>query len=365
MSILLAFILSVLVSWCIIPRVILISFKKKWFDPVEGRKLHNGCVPRLGGVAFAPALIIALSVVFVLSLTAEGHFTLDDIAPVQLLAYLFALLLLYFTGIADDILNVGYKMKFLAQFVSAVFVVSSGLWIDDFFGLFGVYNLPWYVGQPFSVLLIMFIVNALNLIDGIDGLAAGLSMVALIFVGCLFKVQHDSLYAAIAFSTLGAVIPFFFYNVFGREDKRSKIFMGDCGSLVLGLVLGILGLRFCENSNEGLLGGKQPFIVAFSALIIPCFDVIRVMMGRLRRGKNPFLPDKTHIHHKFLALGMSQTTTLVIILSLDILFVLFNVIMQGRLNINIILLADILIYTLIHVWLSMVISRKQSLESTK
>ncbi len=365
MSILLAFILSVLVSWCIIPRVILISFKKNLFDATGGRKVHKGCIPRLGGVAFTPALVMSLALVFVYSLLFDDYISIGDSDSLQVLLCVFALLILYSVGVTDDVIGVGYKLKFLVQLVSSVLVVASGLWINNFFGLFGVYELPWYVGQPFSVLLIMYIINALNLIDGIDGLASGLGMVALMFVGSLFKVQGDLFYAVVAFAMLGALIPFFFYNVFGSEDRRSKIFMGDCGSLVLGLILGILGIRFCLSSEADSLGGEQPFIVAFSALLIPCFDVVRVMFGRLRRGENPFLPDKTHIHHKFLALGMSQTTDLVTILTLDACFILFNVVTVGKLDINIIFAADIVLYTVLHVWLSMVVRRKQSLESTR
>lgn len=359
----LSFAFSFAVSACMIPRIILISFKKKLFDTVDERKVHTGVVPRLGGVAFAPALIISFALLMGLA-TLTGLYApgMTHVATTHLTLGLCALLLLYLEGITDDLIGVGYRVKFLVQFACAALVVGSGVWLNDLCGLFGVHALPWYVGMPLSVVVIVYVINAVNLIDGIDGLASGLSMVALFFLGSLFTGREHFVSAAVAFAMLGALVPFYYYNVFGRAERHSKIFMGDCGSQVVGLVLGMLAVLFCRYSEETPAASFAAApVVAFSLLMIPCLDVIRVMFGRLRRGRNPFLPDKTHIHHKFLALGMSHRTAMLTILMLDAFFALLNLSLMNRLDINLLLGLDILLWTLMHLWISRLIRRREAM----
>ncbi len=356
----LAFLLSAVVSWFIIPRVILISFKKKLFDSQGGRKVHKGSVPRLGGVAFTPAIVISISLVIAFSYLFNKEIPGTEGTAIQMTLLFVALLLIYFSGVTDDLMGLGYKFKFLVQFTSAGIVVGAGICIGKFYGLFGIENLPYCAGCIFSIMLIVYIINALNLIDGIDGLASGLSMVALLFFGVLFKACGDTIYAVISFSTLGALVPFFFYNVFGSETRKSKIFMGDCGSLVLGLIIGVLATRFSMREDILPFGETESLIAASSVIIIPCFDVVRVMFARIIRGTNPFLPDKTHIHHKFLAIGMGQTTTLVVLLMLDICCILLNLMAIGNIDINIIFATNVAVYILLNTWLSFLIKKRET-----
>lgn len=360
LSLFLSFLFSAAVTSVMIPRIILISFKKRLFDTVDERKVHSGIVPRLGGVAFAPSLVISCALLFGLSTLLGSHVQGPaGVASIHLALGLCALLLLYFEGVTDDLVGVGYKVKFLMQFLCAALVAGSGIWLNDLCGLFGLHALPWYVGQPLSVLLIVYVINAVNLIDGIDGLASGLSMVALFFLGALFSSAGNYVSACIAFAMLGALVPFFYFNVFGKADRHNKIFMGDCGSQVVGLVLGTLAVWFCMYTGEEGNGSyPNALVVAFSLLMIPCLDVVRVMLGRIRRGKNPFLPDKTHIHHKLLALGMSHRTAMITILSIDAFFALINMSLAGTLDINLLLGIDLLLWTVMHVWISKMIKRK-------
>ena len=166
----------------------------------------------------------------------------------------------------------------------------------------------------------------------------------------------------LAFTTLGTLVPFFCYNVFGRPGGGRKIFMGDCGSQTIGLLLGLLCVRFCMTGEcaPTAVATPNPLAVVFSLLMVPCLDVLRVMLGRLRRGKNPFLPDKTHIHHKFLALGMSHRTALVVILSIAAFFALLNLGLAPLLDINLVLLADIVVWTAMNIWLSRLIEARRA-----
>ena len=354
--ILLAFLFSAGITAFMIPKIILISYKKKLFDTVDERKVHKGVVPRLGGVAFTPAIVIGLGITLGVYTLFNG-LHLPNIDIVQMLTMcLCAFLLLYWEGVTDDIVGVGYKTKFLCQTISALLIVLSGIWINDLNGFLGINEIPWYVGMSLTTLLIVYVVNAVNLIDGIDGLASGLSLVALFSMGCLQSLKGDFVSAAIAFATIGTLVPFFIYNVYGKAEKHKKIFMGDCGSQTIGLVLGMLAVKFCMTETH-VIGFTNPLLIAFSVLMIPCLDVIRVMLGRIKRGVNPFLPDKTHIHHKFLALGMSHRTAMVTILMIDAFFIMLNLGLASFLNINISFAISIILWCVMHTWISQMIKK--------
>ena len=357
-----AFLLSALATWMILPKVILISYKKKLFDYNDGRKVHSGAVPRLGGVSFTPAIIISLALAtgFAAFISGSGHLSGGlDVQPSMGLA-LCALLLLYLEGLTDDLVGVGYKAKFAMQAVCACMVVASGIWVDDLYGLFGIHALPKAVGMPLTAVIIVYVINAVNLIDGIDGLASGLSIIALFFMGSLFMSSGLHAYAAIAFAGLGTLLPFFYFNVFGSAERRRKIFMGDCGSQTIGLVIGTLavklGMSGAGQAGESV-GIPNALVVAFSLIMIPCLDVIRVMVHRLRHGKNPFLPDMNHIHHKLLALGMSHHTAMIVILALASFFALLNLSLTYVTDINIILAIDIFLWCAFHLWISSIIKK--------
>jgi len=209
---------------------------------------------------------------------------------------------------------------------------------------------PWF-GYPFTAIVIVFLINAINLIDGIDGLASGLSSIATVIYGISFLFLGEYALAVIAFATFGVLCPFFYYNVFGNVKKHSKIFMGDTGSLTIGLILSILGIKLYTMPACSALEFK-PAILAFSPLIIPCFDVIRVYIMRIRQHRSPFLPDKSHIHHKFLAAGMKPRTAMVTIITISALFCLVNLGLSNFLDINIIVILDVMFWMIFNGWLN-------------
>lgn len=357
-----AFLVSAVLTAFIIPKIILISYRKKLFDYFDERKVHKGIVPRLGGVAFTPVITITLAlVVGLLTLVMPSSFSVAfAVHSVHLALGLSALVILYMEGIADDLIGVGYKTKFLVQIICAVLVTCTGVWLNSLHGLLGVYALSPWVGIPLTVVLLVFIIDAINLIDGIDGLASGLSMIALFFLGCLFGYCGEWAYAVFAFAALGTLASFFVYNVFGSVEAGHKIFMGDSGSQTIGLVLGLLAVRFCMHDNIGIDDMPyNPLVIVFSLLMVPCFDVIRVMIGRIQHHRNPFMPDKTHIHHKFLALGMSHRKAMVSILLVSLFFIIFNLSLVRVVNVNVIVVLDVALWSLMHVWLSYVIRKRK------
>ena len=268
--------------------------------------------------------------------------------------------LLYLIGIADDVVGVSWRIKFVFQIMAAGLVTLSGTWVNNLYGICGIWEISAWVGVPLTIFLIVFVINAVNLIDGIDGLASGLSCVALLFLGILFLYEGKETSSLLAFTTLGALIPFFYYNVFGIAKKRYKIFMGDTGALVIGLILSILTVKFaCLVRKEGVEMAYPFIVVSFSVLLVPGFDVIRVVLHRYRMGQPLFLPDKNHIHHKFLALGCSHRKAMFTILALASLFIILNMALCLYININVLIMLDVVLWTALHVWLTSKIKKKR------
>lgn len=350
--IVLAFVISVFVARLIIPRILIISLRKKLFDIPDARKIHKRAIPRLGGVSFFPTILF--SCCLVLAFRSLAGYNISDLQVSYVLPECLFLIcgmtLLYLTGIADDLIGVRYRQKFVVQILCACFLPISGLWINDLYGLFGVHVISAWVGIPFTVLTIVFITNAVNLIDGIDGLASGLSSVALLVFGVLFIEKGLWMYSIIAFTTFGVLVPFFYYNVFGSVERARKIFMGDTGSLTLGYILSFLAVKYSQNNLVVTSYTEGAFVIAFSTLIVPSFDVIRVVMLRIRNGKSPFEADKNHIHHKFLAMGFTPRKALITILLISCSFSAINIFFMPWVNNTVMLIGDITIWIGLNLW---------------
>ncbi len=350
----LAFVLSACMAGFVIPKILLIAFRKNLFDEPDERKIHTSLVPRLGGIAFKPVMYFTFSLIMGLNMTfGDGAVLNAAAAEVQPIIFEYcAVMLLYIVGIGDDLVGIRYKAKFVIQIISAMMLIAGGLYIDNFHGVLGIGDVSVWFAFPFTVLLVVLIINAMNLIDGIDGLASGLSSVAMFVYAIIFYVQGEYLYTLFSVTTLGVLVPFFYYNVFGNPEKQKKIFMGDTGSLTMGMVICFLSFKLAMTPVNESVGQPNPLILAFSPLIIPCFDVLRVYIGRVRRKRSPFLPDKTHIHHKLLAIGMRQRTAMITIFSVSVLFIVCNVLLSCYVNVTIILIADIVLWTVVNMWLS-------------
>lgn len=344
-----AFLLCMLFAGVLIPQILLIAFKRDLFDEPNARKIHKGAVPRLGGIAFTPVICVTLALLLgVESMSPEGNYLAEYTEGMcTTLSFGFcALFILYLVGIADDLVGVRYRAKFIIQLCCAMLLIAGGLWLKELDGLFWINSLPWWIGMPLTLVAIVYIVNAINLIDGIDGLASGLASAAVIVYGLAFVLIGNYLFAVISFAVLGVLVPFFYYNVFGDPEKRKKIFMGDTGSLTIGLLLAFLSLELYLSAGDSVYAVQiNPFILAFAPLIIPCLDVVRVFMGRIRRHGNPFLPDKTHIHHKFLALGFPPRLTMVTIVCGALFVSALNIYLSQYVNVTILFLADIILWT--------------------
>lgn len=358
-AIALSFAVSLLLTGIIIPKILLIAFRKKLFDEVNERKIHQGTVPRLGGIAFMPSLLFTMALMVGISnISTVEHFipVLDGVQVRSIAFALCGLTLLFLVGIADDLIGVIYRAKFVVQLLAASFLVLGGVWIDNLHGFCGLYMWPTACGAMLTILVTVFFVNAINLIDGIDGLASGLSSVALVFYGVTFAVCGDILNACISFATLGALMQFFYYNVFGNAVRGRKIFMGDTGALCIGFILTYLSVTVSRIPTFSY-DEYNPLIVAFAPMLVPCLDVLRVFFNRIRRGNSPFMPDKTHIHHKLMNLGMSTRRAMVGILVISTLLSLANVFLSAYVGSALLLIADILFWIAYNSYLTKRIKR--------
>lgn len=356
-----AFITAVILGRIIIPNILVISMRKRLFDEPDARKIHKRPIPRLGGVTFFPVIVFTLCTFTAIHLF-KGHFVYNIITlntAREMLFLISGLTLLYIVGIADDLIGVRYRKKFVVQIISAAMFPIAGLYINSFYGLFGINEIDPIIGIPFTMLLVVFITNAINLIDGIDGLASGLSMVALVVFGVIFVHFQSWIYALLAFVSVGVIIPFFSYNVFGNADRGRKIFMGDTGSLTLGYILSFFVIRFCMHEPNSMMQVQgSPVLIAFSVLMVPCLDVVRVVLRRARNRKPLFLPDKTHIHHKFLEMGFSPRRALITIQIMSACFCAFTMGALDFMNNTVIFIIDIATWTLLNVWFDKIINKK-------
>ena len=354
-----SFFISLLATAYLIPKILLISIRKHLIDQPNARKVHTCVSSRLGGVAFFPAIFFAIGVTVSVFSRFDTN-VMENFMTASFIMVMCACVLLYLIGIADDVVGVSWRIKFVFQIMAAGLVTLSGTWVNNLYGICGIWEISAWVGVPLTIFLIVFVINAVNLIDGIDGLASGLSCVALLFLGILFLYEGKETSSLLAFTTLGALIPFFYYNVFGIAKKRYKIFMGDTGALVIGLILSILTVKFaCLVRTEGVEMAYPFIVVSFSVLLVPGFDVIRVVLHRYRMGQPLFLPDKNHIHHKFLALGCSHRKAMFTILALASLFIILNMALCLYININVLIMLDVVLWTALHVWLTSKIKKKR------
>lgn len=358
---------SLLIGWIYLPKIILIAKKKKLFDAIDERKVHVGSVPRIGGIAFFPIVLLTVSVFTILRYLLGCPISgvpLDNVF-VEMLCFTAGLTIMYIVGLADDLTGVRYKIKFLFQFFASLCIISSGLWVHDLQGILGIHKIPFYIGIPITVLAFMFVMNAYNLIDGIDGLCSGLSLLAIGLMGFWFAYNRLFFYGMIAAGIMGVLIVFFFYNTYG---KKSKVFMGDTGSVTLGFIIAFLGIKLYNLSfiSDWTLNFHNPAAAILGIAFIPIFDALRVFCARIAGGLSPFFPDKRHIHHKFLRLGFTHVQSTFIIMGMQLCYVVFNTIMQP-LNINIIIFIDILIALTFLVAINYVIrcKNKQIYERTK
>lgn len=311
--ILIAFFASLFAVMWIHPLVVRIAMEKNIVDNPDARKLQRIPIPVLGGCAVFFGILLGIG------------FTSAHCDCTSLLITITAMTIMLYTGTMDDILDLSPRLRFVIEIiVVALLVMANNQSINNFYGLWGLYIIPQWFAIPLTIFAAVGIINAINLIDGVDGLSSGYGVMASVVFAILFLLAGDISMMTLAIVTAGSLIPFFFHNVFG---KTSKMFIGDGGTLVLGIVFSSYVIStLADGSMVGKFIDSDFGIIPFTlaALSVPVFDTLRVMAARILRHTSPFSPDKTHLHHLFIELGFSHAGTTVSILTLNSLIILLH-----------------------------------------
>jgi UDP-N-acetylmuramyl pentapeptide phosphotransferase/UDP-N-acetylglucosamine-1-phosphate transferase len=313
-----AFIIAAIFNFYAIPVIIRIAKAKKLYDSPDARKNHVSHVPTLGGLGIFAA-ITTVSLTFINTCGMNGGGVVNSLTSLPPIIAGFTII--FFIGMKDDMLNISAYKKLSAEFVAMfILVVIGNVRLGSMQGMFSIGELSYPVSLGLSIFAGIVIINAFNLIDGVDGLAASVAMLASFVLGSYFVATREWEYAVLAFTILGAMIPFFLYNAFGHNNK---IFMGDTGSLILGFMMTVLIFRFNEMNSMRIFSPHFSSGPAFSfaVIILPMFDTLRVFIIRIYRGGSPFKADHRHIHHILLDLGFThlQTTAILILVNMAVI----------------------------------------------
>lgn len=309
--ILCAFVLSTMTF----PSIIFVSKQRNLFDDQHlHRKDHKNQISRLGGVGIFCSFMITTLMIL------PQHSSI----PINYLQT--ACIILFAMGIKDDIVSVNPSTKFISQlFTSLLLVIPGEVRLTGFYGILGIFDLPVYGQIILSVMVIMLLINAFNLIDGINTLAAGMGILASGTYGIMFMLMAQPELAILSFALMGALLGFIRYNM-----SPARLFMGDTGSMLIGCITAVLSIKyidvFFENTNVIMYRPESAPAFTIAILLIPIFDTLRVFTLRVSKGKSPFKADQNHLHHLLTASGLKHEQAALTLLGFNA-FAIFLVIM--------------------------------------
>jgi UDP-GlcNAc:undecaprenyl-phosphate GlcNAc-1-phosphate transferase len=290
-------------------------------EPKEARKTHRSSVPTIGGIIIFASILFSYSLWFQVNESAHGGEMRKIIIAFSEFKYLIAaVIILFFIGVKDDIIGTSPVKKLLGHILVAfILVMMADIRITSMHGLFGVEHIPHWASVFLSVFTYIVLVNAFNLIDGVDGLAAGVGFICASLFGSWFFVCGNEPFALLSFVLAGALLGFLVFNF-----SPARIFMGDSGSLVIGAIISVLAIRMIETKAMDIpdyLAGISTPVLAMSILVYPLIDTFRVFFYRAFRGISPFAADRNHLHHLLQKLGLSHAQTVFIIYAYNLLIV--------------------------------------------
>jgi len=301
--------ISFTISFLAIPVIINVAEMKKLYDMPDARKIHHVAITPLGGIGIFAGFIFGCLLTINFQNSSEFQY------------FVAATLVIFFLGLKDDILVLSPIKKFIGQVLAAFLIIYYGrIQIHSMHGFFGIHELPEMFGLLISYFSVIVIINSFNLIDGVDGLAGTLGLMSAALFGIYFMYAGMEPYYVLAFSLCGSLLAFLIFNF-----QPAKIFMGDTGSLLIGVVNAILVLKFIDpgdgpNAVNPITSSPA---IGFTILMIPLLDTLRVFAIRIFKRRSPFSPDRNHIHHLLLDRGFSHRTITMILVSLNIGMVAF------------------------------------------
>ena len=349
LNVIAAFIFASLITWLIIPRIVRITKHKRLTDKPGDRKIHKYEIPTLGGIGIFIGFFISLLL-----------FVNGNIEHITIIAA--ASVIIFLMGAKDDLVNMDAPKKLLIEFsVALLIALASDIRFTSFHGFLGIDTVPVWISILITVFLIVVIMNSFNLIDGIDGLAASTGILCSVVYAIWFWMAGAIGYTVMAMAIAGALTAFLPFNIY---RGRFKIFMGDAGSLTIGLLLAILTIKFNElNAHQAAPFSFQSApAIAIGILFLPLFDTLRVTVIRISQGSHPFQGDNNHIHHRLLRLGLTHKQATLLLVFVNSLFIGLAVLLDnlGIITSGIILLAAAMLLSNFTFWLE----KKRTSEKT-
>lgn len=307
----LVFITSFIVVLYSTPALIKVAILKNLIDlPSEERKIHKRAIPTIGGIIIYAATLFSFSLWYNIEELHEYSLIYESVKEFQIL--IATSLVLFFVGVKDDIIGTAPVKKLFAHVVVGLILILMGkIQITGLHGVFGIEEIPDWGSIFLSLFTYIVVVNAMNLIDGVDGLAAGVGFLATVFFGTWFVFANEYTLASLSFALAGSLLGFLVFNF-----SPAKIFMGDSGSLIIGMFIYVLSAELIEFPADRLdnfwVNVSNP-VFAIAALIYPLTDTLRVFIIRAIKGQSPFSADRNHLHHRLIDCGYSHTKTVIII----------------------------------------------------
>ncbi len=280
-------------------KILKIAKARHLTDEPGERKQQQRPVPTLGGIAVFMGIICGLGIAC----------TMADLTLIFPVVTMMATML--YIGTIDDIEGLSPLYRIIMEILAVlVLIYGSGMCIDNFNGLWGIYQIPWAIAVPLTVFAGVGIINAINMIDGVNGLSSGICIACSLYFGANFFHLGDIPNSVLAFTMAFSLMPFLVHNVFGSQ---SRMFIGDGGTMMMGILLTWFVIRYLSfyGIERGLPGGLSPIANALSILSVPVFDTLRVMAMRIAQRRSPFSPDRMHLHHAFVDNGFSHAFTTV------------------------------------------------------
>ena len=314
---------SFFLTYMVIPPIVRVSLARNLMDVPNHRKLNKTVIPTLGGVAIFIGLNLS-SILFVPNKSMPE------------LRFLYAgVILMFFIGLKDDLLIISARKKLAVQILAALLIVVLGKFqITQLYGFASINYLNGWLSIPLSVMVVLFLINAINLIDGIDGLASGIALLFSSLLGIWFYLSGFTGYGVVCMALAGSLLAFLRFNLWGGKNK---IFMGDTGSLILGIFMAALIIKF----NELNVAAPSPFhikqapLIALALLIVPITDTLRVFTVRIFQKRSPFSPDMNHIHHLLIKARLTHIQASSFLIAYSIFFLLLALTIQNYLNITV------------------------------
>ncbi len=289
-------------------KILRIAKEKNLVDNPDARKLQKEPVPVMGGIAVFFGVVCAILVGGVLI----------DVS--RLLPAILGMVVLLYFGALDDVMGLSQITRLVAESLVVLgMIFGSGMCADSLYGMWGIGTFSWWIGIPLTVFACVGIINAINMVDGVNGLSSGLCLTCAGLFGVVFIKRADIANAMMAFAMMASLIPFLLHNVFG---KSSRMFIGDAGTMIMGALMSWFMICLLSSDNIRLDSHFNPIALALAVLSVPVFDTLRVMTQRILHGISPFRADKTHLHHAFIEVGMSHSITALSEILIDCIIVL-------------------------------------------